>query len=284
MSTLIDRQKSMLQIRAAHRRHARPTAGALAGLLTPLLEPGEHLPDLELLQDLFLRLLEHAWHRFSTADDALRETLDRYAELIAERDAAATRLYREVVDLRRMLRGMFGTEPAAVFIGLRGTTSQDPVVLLRQADRVTARLRDPERPTPPSPRQPLTTGRATDRAHWSAPVAGAAGDLRPLIATVTRAAKDLDAARLERRCALDHFNQSFIAVADWLAANYNVIGRQDRAAAVRPSRKYPGQTTRDAERRPRKRAGAEPVDSAELLPFRRLQPILRLFGVRRQSP
>ncbi len=281
MSTLIDRQKSMLQIRAAHRRHARSTAGALAGLLAPLLESGEELPDLELLQDLFLRLLELAWSRFSSADDVLRDALDRHAELIAGRDAAASSLYREVVDLRRMLRGMFGTEPAAAFIGLRGATSQDPVVLLRQADRATVRLRDPDRLTPSSPRRPPVT--ATARAHWAAPVAGAAGHLRPLLRAVTRATKDLDAARLERRRALEHFNQSFVAVVEWLAATYNAIGRQDRAAAVRPSRKYPGQTARAAERRPRKRAAAEPAESPRPLPFPRLQPILRLFGARRQS-
>ncbi len=283
MSTLIDRQKSMLQLRATHRRHTRSTAGALGDLLTPLLEPGEDLPDLELLQGLFLRLLELAWNRFSTADDALRDTLDRHSELVTERDVATAHLYREVVDLRRMLRGIFGTDPAAHLIGLRGTTSQDPVVLLRQADRATARLRDPGRPSPPSPRQPPVTDPALARAHWSAPVAGATGRLRLLLTAVTRAAKDLDAARLERRRALEHFNQSFIVVADWLVATYNAIGRQDRAGAVRPSRKYPGQTTRDAERRTSKRAPVESVDSAQTIPFPKLQPLFRLFGARRQS-
>ncbi len=286
MSTITDRQKSTFQIRAANRAYAGPTAATLADLLTPVLAAGERLPDLELLQDLFVRLLEHSWYHLSAAAEVCLEVVERQGELIAERDAAVSRLYREVVDLRRTLKGTIGVQPTALLIGFRGKTSQDPVVLLRQADRATARLRDLDRPLPASRRRPAAGG-ASDRARWAAPVAAAAKGLRSLVTAVDKTAKQLDAARLERRQALEHFNRSFVAVADWLVATYRVIGRDDRAKAVKPSRRYPGQTDRDAKRRPGKRparpADTRPEDTERPLAFPHLRPLFHLFGSRRQS-
>ncbi len=283
MSTITDRQKSMLQLRAAHHRNARPTGGAFADLLTPLLAAGEQLPDLELMQNLLLRLLEQAWQRLSTTDEACRELLERQGSSVVERDVATSRLYREVVDLRRMLTGMLDRESTAWLLGLRGNTAQDPVVLLRQAGRATGRLYDPDRPMPPSPRPSPVCDRATDRARWAKPVAGAAEHLQRLVDAVARTAKEIDAARLERRQALEDFNQTFIAAASWLVATYHLVGHDHRAAAVRPSRQYPGRTARDVRQKTRKRTASSPEKTAKPLPFPKLRPILRFLGGRRQS-
>ena len=283
MSTITDRKESTIQVRSTGRRFARMTARALGEEFTPALTEGRHLPDFEHAQELAVATLEMRWQQLSAADETAIEAAERRSELVVERNAATSRLYREVGHLRMVLEGIFGAAPAARLIGLPGATSQDPVKLLRQADRAVARLRDLSRALPPSRRQRS----AADRERWAAPVASASRLLHHLVTGVTRAAKELDAARLERRQALEDFNGSFVRLAGLMAAVYRAAERDDLADAIRPSKQYPGLTDRLAKRRLAKRSAkrrdSRPPVSVRLLSFPRLRPILRLFDSRRRS-
>lgn len=274
MDPVADRHKSVSEVLCSVRRFERSTARLLGELLAPELEDGRPLPDFVYLQRLLAAALDRCWRRLLDADEACHDARAHRRGLIDERDEGVRELYREVVDLRILLRGRFGAEPSKRFIGVRGATSRDPVVLLRQGDRAVARLRALDRPLPPS-RFRLS---AALRARWARPLAAAAAVLRALVDRVVTAAKRVDAARLHRRRALEDFNGAFVLIAGWFEATYRLTGRDDRADGVRPSRQYPGLTFEQGKAR-RRRVKSK----AAVVRFPRLEPVLRLFGSREKS-
>lgn len=286
MSAITDRHRSVCQLRSVHRRWASAVADAVAERLSSALAPGERLRDLELSADLAIRLLGRSWHDLSSADEAMTTATDRLATLVTTRDAALTRLYRELSDLRTRLRGRLGRNVSSGWLGLTGDTSRDPVVLLRQADRATHRLATgtsllPEGVEPPTSEQ---------RRRWAKPVASAADDLRPVLDAADRAAHHLDAARLERQRALSAFNDTFVETATWLAATYRFAGRDDLAEAVRPSGWLKGRTHRIAQKQradveaqnpePATPTPAKAIEPASAQPERPLRRLITFFEKR----
>ena len=278
MDPVTDRQKSVVQVLGVHRRFARSVARALRKRLRPYLEPGTSMPDWLTVQRLLAAALDDDWHRLSAADDACDEAQTHRRGLIDEREGEVALLYREVVDLRSVLRGRFGPARSRNFIGLRGDTSRDPVVLLRQADRAVARLRDRDRPAPPS--RP-GVGDAV-RRRWAAPVADAARVLHGIVDRVTDAVKRLDAAQLVRKRALEGFNAGFVEIAGLFESLYRAAGRPDLAEAVKPSGQHLGLTHEQGKQRFSGR-NRKPARKARIVPFPRLEPVLRFFGSRRET-
>ncbi len=297
MSTILDRQKSILNVRRAQSRNAAPTAAALADLLAPELRDGERLPDFDLSQELFVRALERRWQRLTAAEEARLDAEQRLARQVELRDEAVSRLYHEVGHLRMVLKGIFGAEAAALLIALTGDTSRDPLRLLRQAWRAVGLLLDVSLPLPPS-KAPRSED---DRRRWAAPVAAAAKALEPLVEAASLATKALDAARLERKRALESFNAAFVGIAGWLAATYLVSGREVWAQAIQPSGWRKGLThavarkqrpkaaqAPDVKAEPARAGAAEPApkatgESAQVLPFEPLRRFLGLMEPRRQT-
>ncbi|MCP3958421.1 MAG: hypothetical protein GY719_11260 [bacterium] len=278
MDPVTDRKKSVDEVLSANRRFARSTARALAKLLTPELEDGRPLPDLLYLQQLAARALERRWHRLHDADEARHDALaDRHA-VIVTRDEQVGLLYRELVDLRSILRGRFGAARSKNFIGLRGHTSRDPTAILTQADRAVTRLRDPERPLPSS-KIPVTNAA---RARWAVPVAEAADALRATARHVVAAIKNADLARRERKLALAEFNRVFVLIAGWFEGLYRLAGREDRAELVRPSRRHPGKTYLEVKKAERAAAGPGSKASPGVA-TRLIAPIRRIFDQRRSA-
>ncbi len=245
MKAVLERKKAAETVIAAGRRWAASCAQALAEVLRPVLREGETMPDLELLQRLFVRVLERHWRRLEAADQAHCRTRDLRRLGLAKLAAATSALYRRVVDLRALLRGIFGTGPARRLLGLAGKTSHDPVVLERQAGYAAGRLRDGAKALPPAAYMPS----ADDRQAWARPVEDAAGVLEQARGSASRAGKALEAAVAERRRALARFNQAFVPIAGWLEALYRAAGCAERAAAVRPSRRRQGALLADEDRR-----------------------------------
>ncbi len=245
MRFIIERKESATTVVTASTRWAPSTAAELADFLRPELEEGETLPDLELLQKLFGRALARRWNRLDAADATHASAAARYRRLLAERGAAVKALYRGVVDLRTLMRGIFGAAPARRLLGLGGKTSSDPVVLLRQAQRSMERLLDAS-----LPRSDRNQPTDLDRAYWAAPVVVLARSLETARARASLAAKELEAMAAERRRAIDDFNAALARVGGWLAATYRAAGRADRAAAVRPSGRCPGVLLENERRKP----------------------------------
>ncbi len=204
----------------------------------------------------------------ATSDD-LADLERRDAILRRRRDASLRKVYRELGDLRNLLKGWLGREPSRVFLGLRSDSSRDPVVLLRQADRAVARLRD-------RAKKPRGVGLCeAERQRWAAPLAEKAETLRRRDHRVRTSAKTLDAARMDRRRALADFNQIFTGVAEWFERTYRLINRDDLADVVQPSKQYPGRTA--AEMKERLHAGADVA--GRLLSFDPLRGVARILGL-----
>ncbi len=289
MDPVTDRRKSVTEILSANRKFAGSTARALEDLLAPVLHADKPMPDLVYLQQLFADALDRGWRRLWQADETCHGAQAYHHAMITARDDEARELYREVVDLRIILRGRFSSAPSKNFIGLRGDTSRDPVVLLRQADRAVARLRDRARATPPPKVAPSATSHMrapgatiASRRCWATPLAEAADVLRGTIDRVAAFAKQLEAARLERKRALESFNDTFVLIAGLFEALYLVTGRPDRAKWVRPSKHRPGWLHKEDKERGRRQSGTRPA-SARLLSFKTLRRVWRRFPARRQS-
>ncbi len=278
METLIERQEAAGEVLSTHRRFGRSTARALEELVAPVLDDGKPMPDFVYLQQLLAAALEKRWRRLSRTDEACHDARAQRHALIGERDDEASELYSEVVDLRTVLRGRFGAEPARRLIGLRGDTSRDPVALKRQADRAVRRLRDTGRPLPAS------RGRVSkaERFRWAAPVARAAEALRATVGRVNDAVKRLKAARLERRRALESFNLGFGHIAGLFEALYRTVGRVDLAEAVRPSRRHPGRLHLQVKKAGKPARDPEPKPRASVA-SRLIAPVRQIFDRRRTA-
>ncbi len=284
MKFIIQRKKSTMTVVTATTRWAPSTAIELTDFLRPELEDGETMPDLELLQKLFGRALARSWNLLDMADDAHVSAAVRYRRLLAARGAAVKALHRGVVDLRRLIRSIFGAEPARRLLGLGGKTSSDPIVLLKQAERAADRLLDAPLPgagVPPEggKRNIVPEGGKRnafeptdhDRARWAASVKALARILETARARASRAAKELEGAAAERRRAIEGFNAALARVAGWLTGTYRAAGRDDRAETVRPSGRCPGLLLKNERRPP---AAPRPEPAPEPVAVERDSPLM----------
>lgn len=275
-----DREKSTARVVGTARRFAASTARELRKLLAPELLEGEEMPDLVAIQELMAKALERRLRLLVTADDVLTELERQDAVLRAKRDVAVDQLYHEVGNVRSLVAGRLAPKIGRIFLPLKGETSREPVTLLRQADRTVERFRD-------FTHSPQTAGFCdAERERHAAPLAERADILRRCDAQARRSAKGLDSARLDRRRALEGYNQIFIRVAGWFEHTYQGIGRDDLAEAVRPSRQYPGRTLAEIKECSAAKAEVEPAVEPEPepvsppLPFDPLRHIARALGFR----
>lgn len=144
-----DRLKLRKIVVGAVTANAPKVTATLAERLTPLLQEGEVLPDLQLFQELLMRLVQQEGQELVAKDDAnLLELLDINPR--DRRDQLAADVYAELVSLRESAVGLYGLEGARKLLGFSGSTAEDPEMLLRQANQAMARLRSADVPTPES--------------------------------------------------------------------------------------------------------------------------------------
>ncbi len=250
MKTMLMRKKSATAVVAASRRWAAAAAESLAELLRPELAEGESLPDLQLLQELLGRALARRWRRLETAEQARDQARDRRRQQVGEKRTARAVLYRRVVDLRRMLRGVFGGAACRRLLGIAGETSRDDVLLLRQARHLVARLAASPGELPPAFFQ-LTKGEV---ARWAAPVEAAIEDLHTASSLAAIGVKEAEAADADLRRAIADFDSVLVRVGSLLTGVHTGAGREQRARAVRPSRRRLGRLLTDDDRAGKSRA------------------------------
>ncbi len=244
MKTMLMRKKSATAVVAASRRWAAAAAESLAELLRPELAEGESLPDLQLLQELLGRALARRWRRLETAEQARDQARDRRRQQVGEKIVARAVLYRRVVDLRRVLRGVFGGAACRRLLGIAGETSRDDVLLLRQARHLVARLAAPPGELPAALFQPT----AGEMARWAAPVEAAIEDLQKASALAATGVKEAEAADAELGRSIADFDSVLVRVASLLTGVHTGAGREQRARAVRPSRRRLGRLLTDDDR------------------------------------
>lgn len=138
------RQKVRKAVAATTRVYAEKAAAALTDRLSPLLEEGETLPDLTLLQELLLRLVRSAEKDMLAADTVNLKEQAPDAVLRSQRDELVSALYTHMVEVRLAVAGILGSSVVDEVMRITGATSQDPEHLIRQVQQVIGHLRNPE--------------------------------------------------------------------------------------------------------------------------------------------
>ncbi len=261
---LIDRDKSFQEVASAARVYEDQAADLVAEVLAPELEEGEEMPDLRLLQRLARRALERRHRRLETAGENLQDQQVRVRVSREDLDGVTGAGHDVLAGLRLAFKGFFGKARSENFLGVRGETSRAPLPLGRQLNRAAARLLDDERELPAA-KLAIKNFRRTDQARQLAARSAALSDA---FKRWTAATKEADGLLVEKQRALEDYDGTFVKIAGWFAAFYQLAGREPWARGVRPSGHRKGRTIASLKiGRPRKkRARAPKAEAAAATP------------------
>lgn len=189
---LIDRQRIGKDLLHAARTHARQVGERLNGDLQITVGEGETLVDFIDLQQQLARYLELRLEALEAADHAHLQELDDDREPRLLRQEATSALYAKLVEVRELLRGIYGVERANALVGIEGPTSLDPLTLHGQAAGAVERLREPEPALPPQRLESLQLDRT-----------GLAGELEPLVVGLGAILEDVKREKRLREASKD---------------------------------------------------------------------------------
>ncbi|HEX2570903.1 MAG TPA: hypothetical protein VH877_15195 [Polyangia bacterium] len=230
---VIDRQKSARSVLALNGPQVQTIVARLTDLLTPYLRGGERLPDIDLLVQLVLRLLDDACDRMLAADQANdQERADDHVPR-QERDRTTKALYHELTGARDLLSSVFG-RTAARALGFAGITPRDPVALARFAGRIVHTLQEQELPPPKHPSITWDPRQTVDR------LAELRDHLDRLLTDLAVEQSQADSTQGRKQRSIAAYDDRFRRVVTFLQALFRLAGADDLADHVRPSRRRPG--------------------------------------------
>ncbi len=197
----------------------------------PFLEEGEVLFDFPLLQQVLGRMVEESFEKMVESD---KTHFDELANDIAprlERDEGVEKVRQKLIEIRRIVQGLFGLERAVEVVAVDGLTGRQPDLLWRQAEHTLSRLRSPDLQLP----QASTASIAFDPQAL-------ADELEPM---VTALEQSIDAVEVDRRSAATSLqakqdamaeqDQLITACARIVSGFYLLAGRPDLARRIRLS-------------------------------------------------
>jgi hypothetical protein len=249
-----DRQKSALSVASSAETEATRIGNKVAEFLAPLLQAGEAMPDLVLCVLLIGRLIMRAHDRMVNADQAhLNELADDSAPRAA-RDAAATTLYNELLELRDWCVGLYGVE-ALRLLGFSTATPRDPVALSRFAGEVVTAL---------NARPQLQAKR--EGVQWDPTVAatrlqGLRVILDGHLKDVAREGRQAQRTLIEKKASIESYDDTYARAAAFLMGVYRLAGEEELAERVRPTTRRASQSEDDEPPTP-PATSAAPVTSA----------------------
>lgn len=202
---------------------------ALTERLTPLLEEGETLPDLGLLQNLLVRLVRNEEQAMISADKSNERELGGDLVMRRRRDELVDRLYDRLVEIRTTLSALFGPEEALELVQLTGRTSRNPELLILQAERVIDRLQAPD----VRPVEIRVEGFQGDPAQWIAQVQPLLGDLNRTLEEVETERRSAVSTVREKQEALSGFDATVGGVVRILRGFLQLSGLDTEAERLR---------------------------------------------------
>lgn len=239
---VIDREKSARSVGHAVTAHATTVAEAVKAELAPHLQPGEKMPNVELLLQLFARKLAADTAALVAADRAHEVELSDDAEPREARDAAAEKVREILLDLRSAVESMFGMAGLKV-LGLVEPTPVDPSVLATQGDAVGKALMDGERKLP----APRRKGTKLDRSAFAAELKAEVPPLTTALDKVALEEREKEVTKRARDLALAKSDRTFMCTAWILESLAETAGMSDLAAKVKPSARRGGRTAAEDE-------------------------------------
>jgi hypothetical protein len=222
-----DRQKNAASVLAAQEAQVAPAAAEMEKVLSPLLRPGEVMPDAALLAALAGRLLAKRGEELVAADGAHAAELDDDGEPRSARDEATAALYGEVTRTRDWLRGYLGARGLRG-LGFSGPTPQDPVVLSRFAGEVIDAL---QKPLPPSQH----AGATWDPSATVAALLAKRADLDRHLADVAREEREAQVTWAARDTAMEAFDRDYQRALGLIEGILRFGGQDALADRLRPT-------------------------------------------------
>lgn len=169
------------------------------------------------------------------ADQAHEHELADDPAVRTARDEAAKGVYDAIVGARETFVGVYGAA-AVDALGFFGSTSQDPLVLVRQGRSIVDRLRAGGLPTPKSAHLSL------DAESLATSVESQVFTLEAALGAVSQEAREAQLTLVAKQRAMSEFDPVFRAVATTLEGLFSYAGLPELAARVRPSRRSAGVT------------------------------------------
>jgi len=224
-----DRQKGANAVAAV----ADAQLGTLGSALSKVLNSGDDAVTRSFIASLQATLIASR-DQMVSADETNELELADDAPARDERDQLATELSSQLVDLRGVLAGFYGSGIASAV--LPGQTPRDPVVLERYAGQVASNLSTVQLPAARLP------GAQLDTATISSDVAALQVRLRSQLETVAREVREAQDTLAKKNRAVEDYDRVFQGVATVLTGLFVLAGEDELANKVRPSLRRPGRT------------------------------------------
>lgn len=203
-------------------------SGHLAELLTPYLEAGETLPDIDLLQKLIGRLLADRQRELDAKDQQTHQSTGYAGLYRAQRNQAVKELREVLRSVRFFLDSTLGRgEGAKAGIGT-GLSTMAPFQLLRTGEQIALLLAEPKMDFASKPS-------AMQVATLAAQVSEKTRNLEEILQRLTsEQGKELH-YRASRQRSTDAAEKTLRRTAALLAGLYKFVNHDRLAKAVRPS-------------------------------------------------
>lgn len=223
-----DRQRVAEALVATTRTHAHRVGERLQTRFAEVLGDRASLLDLTELQLRLAGVVEKRLASLVAVDDA------RLAELAESparrrRDEAVAAVREQIVNLRRVVRGLLGPEREPQLLGLEGPTADNPLRLSQQAETLLETLRE-HRGELPAPR---VSGVRLDLGPSAEILQTQLHELSAALRDVERERRQADASKERRHDAIESFDRVVRRVAGLLKALYLEAGLPDLCRRIR---------------------------------------------------
>ncbi len=227
---VINRETAVREVASAARRHAGRASEAIAKRLAAELQEGETLPNFPQLFELASRLLHRQADGLVAADEGhfFERGLDKGARKQRALVLAAVR--KVLIDVRLAFDGAFGDEAASAVFGFEGPTPRDAQSVLRQAQRVLARL---DEPLPPLP-LPRLAGIEANPLAWAAQLRPPTEDLARILEDAADSRRDAQGLLTDKHAHLAEFDAAYLHTARLVEALFGFAEMPELARQVRP--------------------------------------------------
>lgn len=210
-------------------QHESEVTQALEEVLSPFLEEGERLELTSLLR-VVGRLIKDRQDRLERAHYAHADELTVDKNRQREKRRWFQELRRLMVDLRQTVRSLYGRAAVKQFLGLEKPTGREPVLLLRQAQRVLRLLQDPDHPRP----EPKHEGNGLDWDRWIEKLETPTRELERALKEERAEAKVTDASLREKQLDLALYDREVHAAARWIVATFELADRESYGRSLLP--------------------------------------------------